>query len=372
MADATHKDVFGDSDSDEDDGARDGGKHKGQKVMFNKETGRLERGPVEDAPDHAIQDSQVGQDRSSVPKETLKLSFPKLPRPAARARLVYMNPPKRHLILDPTPFASLDEEAKKFGDERALDETSKIASRVRWRFKDGKGQGSSWEARPKESNARLVQWSDGSMTMHVGSEVLEVKQEPLPHNEHHLYVKHAKAKAAAEEGEEGANLAIIEGHGVMDARLVIKPTEINAGRRVLATVSKQYGKKSVDKESIFVKKNIDEKEAEKREALRIRNQARREGAKRRAGASGEMNEDFLENDDIDGDVGGFLARSKRQRRQPNPSGMLVIVRLVCVYNCRSFLSLFQVSFDNHAHTPPPPPLFFWDLSASTRQSLACL
>jgi len=168
MADATHKDVFGDSDSDEDDGARDSGKHKGQKVMLNKETGRLERGAVEDAPDHAIQDSQVGQDRSSVPKETLKLTFPKLPRPGAGARLVYMNPPKRHLILDPAPFASLDEEAKKFADERAQDETSKIASRVRWRFKDGKGEGSSWEARPKESNARLVQWSDGSMTIHVG------------------------------------------------------------------------------------------------------------------------------------------------------------------------------------------------------------
>ena len=39
------------------------------------------------------------------------------------------------------------------------------------------------------------------------------------------------------------------------------------------------------------------------------------------GASGEMNEDFLENDDIDGDVGGFLARSKRARRQPNPAAL---------------------------------------------------
>ena len=33
-----------------------------------------------------------------------------------------------------------------------------------------------------------------------------------------------------------------------------------------------------------------------------------------------MNEDFLENENIDGDVGGYLQRIKRQRRQPNPSG----------------------------------------------------
>ena len=34
-----------------------------------------------------------------------------------------------------------------------------------------------------------------------------------------------------------------------------------------------------------------------------------------------MNEDFLENDDTGGDVGGILQRFKRQRRQPNPSGL---------------------------------------------------
>jgi hypothetical protein len=33
-----------------------------------------------------------------------------------------------------------------------------------------------------------------------------------------------------------------------------------------------------------------------------------------------MNEDFLENEDSGGDVGGILQRFKRQRRQPNPSG----------------------------------------------------
>eukprot|EP00802_Teleaulax_amphioxeia_P016274 Tamp_16388.p1 GENE.Tamp_16388~~Tamp_16388.p1 ORF type:complete len:447 (+),score=136.57 Tamp_16388:166-1341(+) len=322
MADATHKDVFGDSDSDEDEAAGrdgDGNKHKGQKVLLNKETGQLERGPVEDAPDHAINDSEVGRDRSHVPKETLKLSFPKLPRLDAGARLVYLNPPKRHIVLDPAKMGSVDEEAKRIAEERAKDRSSsQVASMVRWRYKDAAGAEDSWETRAKESNARFVQWSDGSMTLHVGSEVLEVKQETLGCNMHHLYAKHAAAEG---EDESEKRPPIIEGHGVMDARLVIKPTEKNSGRKILATVSKQYGKKSVDKESIFVRKMIDDKEIERAEAQRLRNASKREGARRRAGASGEMNEDFLENDDIDGDVGGFLARSKRARRQPNPAAL---------------------------------------------------
>jgi len=60
-------------------------------------------------------------------------------------------------------------------------------------------------------------------------------------------------------------------------------TEKNSGRKILATVSKQYGKKSVDKESIFVRKMIDDKEIERAEAQRLRNASKREGARRRAG-----------------------------------------------------------------------------------------
>jgi len=46
-----------------------------------------------------------------------------------------------------------------------------------------------------------------------------------------------------------------------------------------------------------------------------------------------MNEDFLEND-IDGDVGGYLAKSKRQRRQPNAAGThLRVCPPIYLYMC---------------------------------------
>jgi hypothetical protein len=49
-------------------------KHKGQTVLLNTKTGKLERGPVEDAPEHAIQDSQVGRDKRAMQKDTLYCS----------------------------------------------------------------------------------------------------------------------------------------------------------------------------------------------------------------------------------------------------------------------------------------------------------
>lgn len=109
--------------------------------------------------------------------------------------------------------------------------------------------------RGKESNARFVEWSDGSMTLHVGNEVLQVKKEVLENNSHHLFVKHSEAKV---EGEAPHECAIIESHGVLEARMVIKKTEHKTGRKILATVSKQYGKKQLDKDSIFVRNHNDD------------------------------------------------------------------------------------------------------------------
>jgi len=220
MAEATHKDVFGESDSDDDAGGNN--KHKGQKVTLNKETGQLERGEVEDAPDHALQDSQVGRDKRVVSKETLKVSMPALPRPPTGARLVYVNPPKRHLMLDHAPFGTVEEETKKIA-AGASDRYYQSASSIRWRYKEQGDEGEPWEKRNKETNARFVEWSDGSLTLNIGEEVFQVKKEDLAKNAHHLYAKHSDAKTLAEDGEDenSSILPIIEGHGVMESRCVL-------------------------------------------------------------------------------------------------------------------------------------------------------
>jgi RNA polymerase-associated protein LEO1 len=69
---------------------------------------------------------------------------------------------------------------------------------VRWREGD----------RP-QSNTRIVTWSDGSTTLHVGAEILVAQQVAIPEGSTHLYTRH-----------KGSNL---ECHGELKQKLVLAP-----------------------------------------------------------------------------------------------------------------------------------------------------
>ena len=64
----------------------------------------------------------------------------------------------------------------------------KVENTIRWRNvvdKDGNQQ--------KESNARVVKWSDGSMSLHLGSEIFDIhKQQILGGDNNHLYIRQGK------------------------------------------------------------------------------------------------------------------------------------------------------------------------------------
>lgn len=61
----------------------------------------------------------------------------------------------------------------------------KVENTIRWRNvvdKDGN--------MTKESNARIVKWSDGSMSLHLGSEIFDIhKQHLLQGDNNHLYIR---------------------------------------------------------------------------------------------------------------------------------------------------------------------------------------
>lgn len=53
----------------------------------------------------------------------------------------------------------------------------KVSNTIRWReFLDDDGN------HVKESNARMVRWSDGSMSLHLGNEIFDVYRQPLQGN----------------------------------------------------------------------------------------------------------------------------------------------------------------------------------------------
>nr|XP_036673247.1 RNA polymerase-associated protein LEO1-like isoform X3 [Drosophila suzukii] len=66
-------------------------------------------------------------------------------------------------------------------DEQAREDfKNRLKATVRWREDENK---------LKESNSRIVRWSDGSETFHVGGEVFDVMHHPVTNDQNHMYVR---------------------------------------------------------------------------------------------------------------------------------------------------------------------------------------
>lgn len=75
-------------------------------------------------------------------------------------------------------------------EEETLDEEGrarlklKVENTIRWReVLDDEGN------TKKESNARIVRWSDGSYSLHLGSEIFDVYRQPLQGDHNHLFIR---------------------------------------------------------------------------------------------------------------------------------------------------------------------------------------
>ncbi|XP_014408910.2 RNA polymerase-associated protein LEO1-like isoform X1 [Camelus ferus] len=95
----------------------------------------------------------------------------------------------RFLSIEPKPFDPQYYEDE-FEDEKMLDEEDrtriklKVENTLRWRIRRDK-EGN----KIKESNTRIVKWSDGSLSLHLGNEVFDVYKAPLLGNYNHLFVR---------------------------------------------------------------------------------------------------------------------------------------------------------------------------------------
>ena len=59
-----------------------------------------------------------------------------------------------------------------------------VENTIRWRYaKDKDGN------EVKESNCRMVRWSDGSLSMHLGNEIFDVFKMPVTGEQNHLFVQ---------------------------------------------------------------------------------------------------------------------------------------------------------------------------------------
>ncbi|KAM9714941.1 RNA polymerase-associated protein LEO1-like [Dama dama] len=85
---------------------------------------------------------------------------------------------------DPQYYEDEFENKKMLDEEERTRLKLKIENTIRWRIcrdKDGN--------KIKESNARIVKWSDGSLSLHLGNEVFDVYKAPMQANHNHLFIR---------------------------------------------------------------------------------------------------------------------------------------------------------------------------------------
>ena len=118
------------------------------------------------------------------------------------AQLFLVRLPNTNLLgIQSRPFDPETFEEEEEVEEEEDGGKTRVETVIRWR--------ESRETGERQSNARVVTWSDGSMTLHVGSEVLVAQQVPIPEGTTHLYTRH-----------QGSHL---ECHGVLKHKLTLAP-----------------------------------------------------------------------------------------------------------------------------------------------------
>ena len=249
------------------------------------------------------------QDQPSAPP--LHYELPVLPKPNPDAELLVMRTPNI-LSINPRPFVM-----EEFEDEHEEGRQAQTDNVIRWRENPETGA--------PESNARIVTWSDGSMTLHVGGEVLSAMTHKLEGGDQ-LFSR-----------IKGSNM---ECHGVLRKKMVLQPVSTGSSthHKLTQAIAKQYvGKQRTVKHISTTadpekKKLEDEKVWNEKQRMMMRQNAR--GSQEEYGADGggdgrAFDAAFLDDDDDvgEGNLGAIKDRFKRggkkkaggqQGRRPPP------------------------------------------------------
>ncbi|XP_019656519.2 RNA polymerase-associated protein LEO1-like isoform X2 [Ailuropoda melanoleuca] len=142
--------------------------------------------------------------------------------------LYFVKLPK-FLSIEPKPFDPQYYEDE-FEGEKVLDEDDrtrlrlKVENTIRWRKRrDEEGN------EVKESNARVVKWSDGSLSLHLGSEVFDVYKAPMQGSHSHLFVREDTG---------------LQGQAIFKSRLTFRPhsTDCATHRKMTLPLDKRCAK----------------------------------------------------------------------------------------------------------------------------------
>ena len=259
-----------------------------------------------DGDDDAFEQA-MGAAKSNEPQgEPVEFALPRQPRPNPNAKMYMVRLPNI-LKIQPRPFdpETFDPESKEEGGDGGEgggsgSTYSKAANVIRWRMgPDGK----------RQSNARIVRWSDGSMTLHIGKETLKCQAVPLPNT--HLYSKQEEST--------------LECHGIISHRLAIAPfsRESSTHKALSKDIARSHTKAKSRMQLISTTEDPEAKQREREKTWDDKERLKSKQALKRAKSDRDADQmlttDFLDADDddapMDGNLGaikrGFKAASKR-------------------------------------------------------------
>lgn len=309
LADLNAQELFGDAgdiSSDEDD--------KAEKVVG------------EDGEEQVVRRQGVIDDEDEEPKEEeppenrIEVEIPRIVTDLGHA-LHYVKLPN-FLSVETRPYDA-DTYEDEVDEDEVLDEEGRarlklrVENTIRWRKKlDADGtEMLDDDGRPiRESNARVVKWSDGSMSLHLGDEIFDVSTMPLQGDFSHLFVR------------QGTGL---QGQSVFKTKLGFRPHSTDSFTHRKMTMSLADRSTKTQKVKILPITGQDPEanrsEMIKREEEKLRASIRRESQQRRVrekAYSRGITSSYLEgrDDDEDEEDDSISINAIKNKYKPNKDG----------------------------------------------------
>ncbi|XP_040563641.1 uncharacterized protein Atu [Lepeophtheirus salmonis] len=260
--------------------------------------------------DNVAPEKPVVEEEEPIPETRIDVEVPKITTDLGK-EIHFVKLPN-FLSVDARPFdpETYEDEIE---DEDSLDEEGrarlklKVENTIRWKI------GFDEEGKPiKKSNSRFVRWSDGSLSLHLGSEVFDVYKQPLQGDFNHLFIR------------QGTGL---QGQAVFRTKLSFRPysTESFTHQKMTRSMADRSNKATGIKVISSVGKNpeMNRWQRMKEEEERLRASLRRDNKQRRVkerstskGLSGGFLEDGSDEEGVS--LSAIKNKYKKGRKDNKP------------------------------------------------------
>lgn len=283
-------------------------KHSGSDSEFDSHSGEEKEN---EGQNQMGVDVKAEEEEEPLPETRIDVEIPKISTDLGKS--VHFVKLPNFLSVETRPFDSNTYEDE-IDDEETLDEEGrarlklKVENTIRWRERfNEKG------VFVKESNARFVRWSDGSLSLHLGDEIFNVERQALHGDHNHLFIR------------QGTGL---QGQAVFRTKLTFRPhsTESFTHRKMTMSLADRSTKAQGIKVLSSVGANpeahrdvlIKKEEGKLRASVRRENKQRR--VRERASAKGLSNsylDDEYSDEDNSISIAAIKNRYKKGGVRPN-------------------------------------------------------